>query len=54
LRRWSDQHFEEYPQVWLDVVRVDDPAFDRPLLIATTARIAYRKELMAKESRVNW
>jgi hypothetical protein len=38
LRRWRNLHFRETPQTLLDVVRVDDPAFKRPLLIGTTAR----------------
>lgn len=38
LRRWNEVHFEETAQTMLDVVRVDDPKYDRPLLIASTAR----------------
>jgi hypothetical protein len=38
LRRWRNLHFKAAPQTLLDVVRVDDPAFRRPLLIGTTAR----------------
>ena len=37
-RRWRNLHFREAPQTILDVVRVDDPAYKRPLLIGTTAR----------------
>jgi len=38
VRRWRNLHFRETPQTLLDVVRVDDPAFKRPLVIGTTAR----------------
>ena len=38
VRRWCNLHFRETPQTLLDVVRVDDPAYQRPLLIGTTAR----------------
>ena len=38
LRRWSRLHYEETPEVLLDVVRIDDPQYHRPLLVATTAR----------------
>jgi hypothetical protein len=38
LRRWRNLHFKAVPQTLLDVVRVDDPAYARPLLIGTTAR----------------
>jgi len=37
VRRWKNLHFRETPQTILDVVRVDDPAYKRPLLIGTTA-----------------
>jgi hypothetical protein len=37
VRRWRDLHFREAPQASLDVVRVDDPAYKRPLLLGTTA-----------------
>src|SRR6185312_331733 len=46
VRRWRNLHFREAPQTILDVVRVDDPAYKRPLLIGTTAR-----ELTADEIR---
>ncbi len=39
-------HFARTPHTVLDVVRVDDPAYKRPLLIGTTAR-----ELTTDESR---
>jgi hypothetical protein len=38
VRRWWNLHFRETPRTRLDVVRVDDPAYKRPLLIGTTAR----------------
>jgi hypothetical protein len=37
VRRWRNLHFREAPQTRLDVVRVDDLAFKRPLLVGTTA-----------------
>jgi len=47
VRRWRNLHFRETPQTLLDVVRVDDPAFKRPLVIGTTAR-----ELTTAEIRI--
>lgn len=38
LRRWRNLHFKAIPGSRLDVVRIDDPAYRRPLLIGTTAR----------------
>jgi hypothetical protein len=38
VRRWRTLHFRETPQTLIDVVRVDDPKYKRPLLIGTTAR----------------
>ncbi len=38
VRRWNKVHFESAHQTIIDVVRVDDPAYKRPLLIGTTAR----------------
>ena len=37
LRRWHLLHDEECPELRLDVVRIDDPAYDKPLLVGTTA-----------------
>ena len=37
LRRWHLLHYEECPTIQLDVVRIDDPAYDAPLLVGTTA-----------------
>jgi len=45
VRRWRNLHFRETPQTLLDVVRVDDPAFKRPLLIGTTARELTTEEI---------
>ena len=47
VRRWQNLHFRETPQTLLEVVRVDDPAYKRPLLIGTTAG-----ELTTAEIRV--
>jgi hypothetical protein len=47
LRRWHLLHYEAYPNVRLDVVRIDDPAYDKPLLVGTTA-----SELTSEECRV--
>src|SRR4029077_18664051 len=38
VRRWRNLHFREAAQTPSEVVRVDDPASKRPLLIGTTAR----------------
>jgi len=38
VRRWNNLHFARAHHTILDVVRVDDPAYKRPLLIGTTAR----------------
>jgi hypothetical protein len=46
LRRWNNLHFRGAAQTIIDVVRVDDPAYKRPLLIGTTAR-----ELTSEEIR---
>src|SRR5262249_54041696 len=46
IQRWKNLHFRDAPQTRLDVVRVDDPAYKRPLLIGTTA-----KELTTDEIR---
>jgi hypothetical protein len=37
VRRWRNLHFRETPQTPSEVVRVEDPAYKRPLLIGTTA-----------------
>jgi hypothetical protein len=38
VRRGRTLHFRETPQTAIEVVRVADPAYQRPLLIGTTAR----------------
>jgi hypothetical protein len=47
LRRWHLLHYEACPTLRLDVVRIDDPAYDKPLLVGTTA-----SELTSAECRV--
>jgi hypothetical protein len=47
VRRWRHLHFRETPQTSIEVVRVDDPAYKRPLVIGTTAR-----ELTTAEIRI--
>jgi hypothetical protein len=50
VRRWKNLHFRDAPQTILDVVRVDDPAYKRPLLIGTTARELTTDEIRAAYS----
>ena len=38
LRRWSMLHYEGFPETILDVVRIDAPAYDVPLIVGSTAR----------------
>jgi hypothetical protein len=38
VRRWNTLHFAEARHTLLDVLRVDDPAYPRPLVVGTTAR----------------
>lgn len=45
VRRWNTVHFARAPKTLLDVVRVDDPVYKRPLLIGTTARELTTAEL---------
>ena len=45
-RRWNQLHFARAPKPVIDVGRVDDPAYKRPLLIGTTAQ-----ELTTTETR---
>jgi len=47
LRRWHLLHSEAFPALRLDVVRIDDPADDKPLLVGTTA-----SELTSEDCRV--
>jgi hypothetical protein len=46
VRRWNTLHFARTPKTLLDVVRVDDPLYKRPLVLGTTAR-----ELTTTETR---
>ncbi len=45
VRRWRGLHFQCASQTIIDVVRVDDPAYKRPLLIGTTARELTTQEI---------
>jgi len=47
VRRWNNLHFRCAPQTIIEVVRVDDPAYQRPLLIGTTARELTTDEIRA-------
>ncbi len=38
LRRWQQLHFEDEADTILDVVRIDHPDYDKPLLLGTIAR----------------
>jgi hypothetical protein len=38
VRRWNQLHFEEHAETILDLVRIDRPDYDKPLLIGTVAR----------------
>lgn len=38
IRRYNKLHFQEYPEIKLDVLRVDDPKYKKPLVVGTTAR----------------
>ena len=33
VRRWNELHFAEARQTILDVLRIDDPAYQRPLVV---------------------
>lgn len=45
VRRWNTLHFARAPKTVIDVVRVDDPAYKRPLLIGSTARELTTEEI---------
>ena len=45
VRRWQHLHFREASQTVIEVVRVEDPAYKRPLLLGTTARELTTDEL---------
>jgi len=47
VRRWNNVHFRSAPATTIDVVRVDDPAYKRPLVIGTTARELTTEEIRA-------
>lgn len=47
VKRWRNLHFRSAHQTIIDVVRVDDPAYKRPLLIGTTARELTTEEIRA-------
>lgn len=38
LRRWKHLHFEDFTDTILDVVRIDHPDYEKPLLLGTIAR----------------
>lgn len=37
VRRWRELHYEGREKIKLDVIRIDDPAYQRPLIVGTTA-----------------
>jgi hypothetical protein len=45
LRRWKEVHWEGYHQTPVDVLRVDDPNYQEPLLVGTTAGELTTEEL---------
>ena len=49
VRRWNGLRHPDFPATLIDVVRVDDPQFQRPLMIGTTAR-----ELTSHEMRFGY
>lgn len=46
VRRWNALHFEGARHTLLDVLRIDDPAYKRPLVVGTTARELTTKEFL--------
>jgi hypothetical protein len=46
VRRWNELHFAEARHTLLDVLRIDDPAYQRPLVVGTTARELTTAELL--------
>jgi hypothetical protein len=46
VRRWNALHFEETRHTILDVLRIDDPAYQRPLVVGTTARELTTEEFL--------
>jgi hypothetical protein len=45
LRRWNQLHWEGVHETLVDVLRVDDPTYKKPLLVSTTARELQTEEL---------
>ncbi len=45
LRRWQQLHFEEFADTVLDVVRIDHPDYEQPLLLGTIARELTTEEI---------
>src|SRR2546428_119656 len=46
VRRWNALHFEETRHTILDVLRIDDPAYQRPLVVGATARELTTEEFL--------
>jgi hypothetical protein len=46
VRRWNALHCEETRHTILDVLRIDDPAYQRPLVVGTTARELTTEEFL--------
>jgi hypothetical protein len=46
VRRWTALHFEEGRHTSFDVLRIDDPAYKRPLVVGTTARELTTEEFL--------
>lgn len=46
IRRWNALHFEDSRETLIDVLRRDDPAYPRPLLVGTTARELTTEEFL--------
>jgi hypothetical protein len=46
VRRWNECHFAEARHTILDVLRIDDPAYQRPLVVGTTARELTTEEFL--------
>ncbi|MDJ0569596.1 MAG: hypothetical protein QNJ53_11175 [Pleurocapsa sp. MO_192.B19] len=47
LRRWQQLHFEAFPDTVLDVVRIDHPDYEKPLLLGTIARELTTEQIWA-------
>ena len=45
VRRWNQLHFARTPKTVIDVVRVEDPWYKRPLVIGSTARELTTEEI---------